>query len=78
MKRYEVSVQVNSFAFVYVDAASEEEAISKAREVPYYRWNLDTDWSTAEEFSSLEIEGEGAMCGDCLGSLATCNCRVVK
>ena len=58
MKRYEVSVQVNSYALIVVNAANEEEAEAKARTFDWDFWDLDTDYSTAEEFVVIEKEGE--------------------
>lgn len=58
MKRYEVSVQVNSYAWTIVEAANEEEAEAKAREtfpLSVY-WKLDIDYSTAEEYEVREEE----------------------
>ncbi len=57
MKRYEVSVQVNSYAFIVVNAANEEEAEAKARAVHWERWRLDTDYSTAEDYEVRESKG---------------------
>lgn len=54
MKRYEVSVQVNSYAWTIVEAANEEEAEAKARAVHFEYWKLDTDYSTAEEYEVRE------------------------
>lgn len=56
MARYEVSAQVNSYAWIIVEAESQEEAEAKAKAIEWERWKLDTDYSTAEEFEVREEE----------------------
>lgn len=56
MRKYEVSVQVNSYAWIMVEAANEEEAEAKARALHFEHWKLDTDYSTAEEYEVREDE----------------------
>lgn len=80
MKMYEVSAQVNSYAWIVVKAANEEEAQAKARAIHWERWRLDTDYSTAEDYEVRESEGaipflnEVCVSSDSDLALAACWC----
>lgn len=56
MARYEVTTQVNSYAWVIVEAESQEEAETLAKRIDLERWRLDTDYSTAEEYRVEEVQ----------------------
>jgi len=48
MARYEVQVMVQTWAYVEVEADSEQEALKEAEALPYSEWKHDTDWSSAD------------------------------
>ena len=56
MKKYEVQVQVNSWAFISVEAENEQEAEKVANATPWNKWTLDTDFSNYGETTITEQE----------------------
>ena len=56
MKRYTIQYQVNAYAYVTIEAESEKEAEEKSYGIPWKKWALDADYSTAEEATITEEE----------------------
>jgi hypothetical protein len=55
MKTYSVSVQVNSWATIEVEAENEEAAQNAAYGKPWGEWELDTDWANFSEAEITEV-----------------------
>jgi hypothetical protein len=49
MKKYTVQYAVSAFPYITVEAENEQEAEEKAYLIPWSKWTLDIDYSTAEE-----------------------------
>ena len=55
MKRYSVTVQVNSWATIEVEAETEKAALNTAYEKPWDEWKVDTDWANFSEAEITEV-----------------------
>jgi len=49
MNKYTVQVQVNSWAYIEVEADNEEKALEIANNTNWNEWKLDTDFSNYDE-----------------------------
>ena len=56
MKKYTVQYGINAFTYITVEAENEQEAEDKAYDIPWDKWTLDVDYSTAEEATITEQE----------------------
>lgn len=54
MKRYTVQYGLVAFTYITVEAENEQEAEEKAYLIPWDKWTLDVDYSTAEEATITE------------------------
>lgn len=54
MKKYTVQYVVNAFPYITVEAESEQEAEELAYLIPWSKWTLDIDYSSAEEATITE------------------------
>ena len=54
--KYEVRTVLNTFAWVEVEADSEEEAISQVMRKGWVDWATDTDWSNGSDLEAIAQE----------------------